>query len=188
MKIALMRDANKIYRDPSRYKTFARKIKQAEYETICLNETQFRNLVFMGTNDYVWLSNWKLVNKLTPDGESRTLQDVVNRIVAEYRYDSPIEIFKHLSECESWFDGCFIMSARFDHRLLGELKIRPLDTEETSVSPDGSFYLEDGNHRALVYLVFLHFGLTEYKPVRAIVSEDWEHIFPWKTKPSHYRQ
>ena len=75
---------------------------------------------------------------------------------------------QHLSEDEPWFDGCFIMSARFDYRLLGELKIRPLETEETSVSPDGSFYLEDGNHRALVYLVFLHLGLIkEYKPVRA---------------------
>lgn len=185
MKIALMRDANKIDRDPSRYKTFARKIKQAEYEIICLNETQFRNLVFMGTNDYVWLSNWKLVNKLTPDGESRTLQDVVNRIVAEYRYDSPIEIFKHLSEKEPWFDGCFIASARFDYRLLGELKIRRLTEEEKKDSPCGSFYLEDGNHRALVYLVFLCLGAEEYKPVRAIVSKDWAHIFPWATKSPH---
>ena len=139
----------------------------------------------MGTNDYVWLSNWKLVEKLTPKDKSRRLQDVVSRILTEYPCESPIEVFKHLSENESWFDGCFIMSARFDYRLLGELKVRPLELEEKGVSSEGSFYLEDGNHRALVYLVFLHLGLIkEYKPVRAIVSEDWEHIFPWKTKPS----
>ena len=82
---------------------------------------------------------------------------------------------------------CFIASARFDPRLLGELKIRPLDMEEKRDSPDGSFYLEDGNHRALVYTVFLRLGIIkEYNPVRAIVSEDWEHIYPWITKPSHY--
>ena len=185
MKILLMRDANKNYRQPSRYEIFRDKIANAEYETICLNEEDFRNLVFMGTNDYVWLSNRELVDRLTPQGESRTLQDVVERIVTEYPYDSPIEIFKRLSECEPWFDGCFITSARFDYRLLEELKIRPLEPEEKRVSPEGSFYLEDGNHRALVYLVFLHLGvIEEYKPVRAIVSEDWEHIFPWKTKPS----
>ena len=179
MKILLMRDANKNYRQPSRYETFRDKIANAEYETTCLNEEDFRNLVFMEANNYVWLANHELVGKLTPQGESRTLQDVVERIVTEYGNRLPIEIFKRLSECEPWFDGCFIMSARFDCRLLGELKIRPLKEQEEKDSPCGSFYLEDGNHRALVYLVFLHLGLIDYKPVRAIVSEDWGHIFPW---------
>ena len=186
MKILLMKDANDLYSERSIYGDYARNIANAEYKTICLDEAQFRNLVFMGTNNYVWLLNDDLVDKLTPNGESRTLQDVVERIVAEYPHDSPIAIFKHLSGDEPWFDGCFFTSARFDYRLLGELKIRPLEPEEKSVSPEGSFYLEDGNHRALVYLVFLHLGvIKEYKPVRAIVSEDWEHIFPWRTKPSH---
>lgn len=182
MKISLMRDANKLYRDPSAYECYARKIANAEYEIICLDEEKFRNLVFMEANDYVWLSNYKLVNKLTPKGKSRTLQDVVERIVTEY--DSPINIFKRLSDNEPWFDGCFIMSARFDYRLLGELKIRPLKPEEKQDSPKGSYYLEDGNHRALVYLMFLHLKvIKEYKPVQAIYSEDWSHIFPW-SEPS----
>ena len=138
----------------------------------------------MGTNDYVWLSNWKLVEKLTPKDKSRRLQDVVSRILTEYPCKSPIEVFKHLSENESWFDGCFITSARFDYHLLGELKIRCLNEKERKDSPDGSFYLEDGNHRALVYLVFLHLGkIEEYKPVRAIWSKNWQHIFPWSIDP-----
>ena len=67
------------------------------------------------------------------------------------------------------------MSARFDSHLLGELKIRPLAFEEKEHSSEGSFYLEDGNHRALVYSVFLRLGvIEEYEPVRVIFSEDWE--------------
>ena len=184
MKISLMRDANKLYSDPSAYECHERKIADAVYKPVCLNEAEFRNLVFMGTNNYVWLLNNDLVKKLTPNGESRRLQDVVERIVTEYPHDSPIAIFKHLSGDEPWFDGCFIMSARFDYHLLGELKIRSLNTEEKNDSPKGSFYLEDGNHRALVYLVFLHLGvIKEYKPIRAIFSKDWTHIFPWSIKP-----
>ena len=180
-----MRDANKLYSDLSEYKDSKRKIESATYETINLDEAQFRNLVFMEANNYVWLANHELVGKLTPCGEPRTLQDVVERIVTEYGGLSSIEIFKRLSDNEPWFDGCFITSARFDYRLLGELKIRCLNEKEETDSPNGSFYLEDGNHRALVYLMFLRLGeIKEYKPVRAIWSKDWGHIFPWSS-PAH---
>ncbi len=184
MKVTLMRDANKLYSDRSAYECHKRKIANAEYKPMCLDEEEFRNLVFMWTNNYVWLLNDDLVGKLTPKCESRRLQDVVERIENEYGRGSPIEIFKRLSGDESWFDGCFIMSARFDCRLLGELKIRDLNEQEKKDSPKGSYYLEDGNHRALVYLMFLHLGvIKEYKPVRAIWSKDWAHIFPWAYIP-----
>ena len=186
MKRLLMDDANKVYSCPSLYEEYARRIANAEYSPCYLDEAQFNNLVFMGTNKWVWSGCHELVDKLTPICEPRMLKAVAERILTEYPYDRPIQIFKHLSKDEPWFEGCFIVSARFDPRLLGELKIRPLDTEEKRVSPDGSFYLEDGNHRALVYAVFLRLDKKiEYKSVRAIVSEDWEHIFPWVTKPSH---
>ena len=97
-----------------------------------------------------------------------------------YPYQSPLEIFKHLSADEPWFDGCFIISARFDLRLFGELLIRPLAAyEKPAHSPKIKFYLEDGNHRALVYAVFLRLQAEKYKPVRAIFSQDWSHIYPW---------
>ena len=184
MKKLLMDDANELYWCPSKYQKYYHKIENAEYQTFCLSEKKFNNLVFMGTNDTVWHENQNLVNKLTPEGEPRTLQDVVERIVTEYPHDLSIKIFKHLSEDEPWFDGCLIMSARFDPRLLGELKIRPLTDEETAHSSEGSFYLEDGNHRALVYSVFLHLGIIKkYEPVRVIFSKDWEHIYPWGQVP-----
>ena len=185
MKELLMKNANELYWRPSRYEEYRHKIEKVRYKICCLSEKEFNGLVFMEANDTVWDKNQELVNKLTPKDESRTLQDVVERIVAEYPHDSPIKIFKHLSEDEPWFDGCFIVSARFDPRLLGELKIRPLAFEEKEHSSEGSFYLEDGNHRALVYSVFLRLGkIKEYEPVRVIFREDWEHIYPWGKVPS----
>ena len=185
VKTLLMEDANKAYCSPSLYEEYARKIANVEYSTCCLNEVQFNNLVFMGTNATVWDNNQELVNKLTPKSEPRTLKVVAERILTEYPYDLPIQIFKHLSKDEPWFEGCFIVSARFDCRLLGELKVRPLVSKEKDLSPAGSFYLEDGNHRALVYAVFLRLDKkTEYKPVRAVCCKDWQHIYPWRTIPS----
>lgn len=195
MKSILMKDANKLHSNRSEYEAHQRMIEKATYRRISLDYEKFRNLVFMGTNATVWHQNQDLVDKLTPEGKSRTLGDVVDRIIEEYRHspdDLPLQIFKRLSDDEPWFKESFTMSARFDPRLLGELKIRPLDTadsEEKNISPSGSYYLEDGNHRALVYLLFLRLGVIKvYDSVQAIISDHWEHIFPWQTMPSRYKQ
>ena len=83
-------------------------------------------------------------------------------------------------EDEPWFEGCFLISARFDPRLMGELLVRPLAAyEKPAHSPKVRFYLEDGNHRALVYAVFLRLCAEKYQPVRVIFSKDWTHLYPW---------
>lgn len=90
------------------------------------------------------------------------------------------EVFKHFSEDKPWFEGCFIISARFDPRLLGELLVRPLAAyKKPAHSLKIKFYLEDGNHRALVYAVFLRLDAEAYQPVRVIFSKDWTHLYPW---------
>ena len=73
-----------------------------------------------------------------------------------------------------------IISAKFDPRLMGELLVRPLTAyEKPAHSPKIRFYLEDGNHRALVYAVFLKLHAETYQPVRVIFSKDWTHLYPW---------
>ena len=63
---------------------------------------------------------------------------------------------------------------------MGELLIRPLTAyEKLAHSSDIRFYLEDGNHRALVYAVFLRLWAEAYQLVRVIFSEDWTHLYPW---------
>ena len=77
------------------------------------------------------------------------------------------------------------MSARFDLRLFGELKVRHLTSpEKVTHSPKIKFYLEDGNHRALVYAIFLKLGIEKYEQAQVIFSQDWSHIYPWGQSPS----
>ena len=64
---------------------------------------------------------------------------------------------------------------------MGELLIRPLveTYEKPAHSPKIRFYLEDGNHPALVYAVFLRLCAEAYQPVRVIFRKDWTHLYPW---------
>ena len=181
MKALLLGDANQLSASLSEYEATRHQIERTEYKTFTLRGTDFDDLVFMEANDAVWANNQKLVNLLTPKGKSRTLKEVVDRIMQVYPYQSPIKVFKHLSEDEPWFEGCFLISARFDPRLLGELLIRPLTEtyEKPAHSPKIRFYLEDRNHRALVYAVFLRLYAEKYQPVRVIFSQEWTHLYPW---------
>ena len=180
MKELLLADANQLLASHSEYEATRRQIKRAEYKTFTLRESDFDDLVFMEANASVWENNQKLVDLLTPKGKSRTLKEVVDRILKAYPYKSPIHVFQQLSEDEPWFEGCFIISARFDPRLMGELLIRPLAAyEKPAHSSQVRFYLEDGNHRALVYAVFLRLCADAYQPVRVIFSKDWAHLYPW---------
>ena len=180
MKELLLADAYQLSASPSEYEATRQQIERAEYKTFRLRETEFDDLVFMEANDAVWENNQELVDLLTPKGKSRTLREVVYRILKTYPYESPIQVFKQLSEDEPWFEGCFLISVRFDPRLMGELLIRPLAAYEKPVhSSNIRFYLEDGNHRALVYAVFLRLCVKTYQPVRVIFSRDWTHLYPW---------
>ena len=180
MKELLLDDANRLSASISEYEATRQKIDAAVYQTFTLNEADFNDLVFMEANDNVWSDNQALVGTLTPKGKSRTLKEVVDRILKVYPYQSPIKVFKQLSEDEPWFEGCFIISARFDPRLMGELLIRPLAAyEKPAHSSKIRFYLEDGNHRALVYAVFLRLHAVVYEPIRVIFSRDWSHLYPW---------
>ena len=40
--------------------------------------------------------------------------------------------------------------------------------------PSGTFYVDDGNHRALVYAVHIACGATTYEPVEAIHATSWK--------------
>ncbi len=180
MKKLLLADANQLSASHSEYETTRQQIERAEYKTFTLSEADFYDLVFMEANDAVWANNQKLVDLLTPKGKSRTLKEVVDRILKAYPYESPIQVFKQLSDDEPWFGGCFLISARFDPRLLGELLVRPLTAyEKPAHSPNIQFYLEDGNHRALVYAVSLRLHAETYQPVRVIFSKEWTHLYPW---------
>ena len=81
MKELLLADANRLSASPSEYEATQRQIERVEYKTFTLSEADFYNLVFMEANDNVWANNQKLVDILVPEGKSRTLKEVVDRIL-----------------------------------------------------------------------------------------------------------
>ena len=100
MKELLLADAHQLSASHSEYEATRQQIERAEYKTFTLSEADFDDLVFIEANDAVWANNQKLVDTLTPKGKPRTLKEVVDRILTVYPYESPIKVFKQLSEDE----------------------------------------------------------------------------------------
>ena len=115
MRELLLADANRLSASLPEYEATRHRIESAEYKTFTLSEADFYNLVFMEANDNVWTGKQALVHRLTPAGQSRTLKDVVDRILKAYPYPRLIQVFKHVAADEPWFEGCFIISARLIH-------------------------------------------------------------------------
>ena len=84
MKELLLADAHQLSASPSEYEATRQQIERAAYKTFTLSESDFDHLVFMEANDSVWANNQKLVDILTPKGTSRTLKEVVDRILKVY--------------------------------------------------------------------------------------------------------
>ena len=60
---------------------------------------------------------------------------------------------------------------------MGELWNRNLSDYsggEKETCPNGSFYVEDGNHRVLAYAMHVKLGKIEYTPVDAIHATSWD--------------
>ena len=112
VKELLLADTHQLSASPSGYEATRRQRDAAAYQNFMLSESDFDDLVFMKASASVWANNQKLVDLFTPKGRSRTLKEVVDRILEVYPHESPMQVFKRLSEDEPWFEGCFIISAR----------------------------------------------------------------------------
>ena len=192
-KQRLLKDAlflcNHRYQSGNPYETIQEQIRQEiindRIKNRELNREEFNNLVFMEPP-----STDSLLGYLAPKNKSRTLTDVADRLLEVTdrcltgdATSTPIEIFKCASNLDPWFESCFIISARFNPKLLGDLLVRPLygDDKKYHSNPENKLYIDDGNHRALVYIVFLKFDVWQYElaPVNIIQSTDFFHHLPW---------
>ena len=159
-----------------------------EFTKLELREDEFLNLVFMNASP-----SWE--NKperhrflLSICGVS--LKEVVKKVVEESSYNGsdPTEVFRNIdvvteSSNKPWFERHVSISQCFDKNRMGELWIRNLSDYEDEKGeragerikcPPGSFYVDDGNHRALVYAMYIEFGKMEYSPVDAIHATSWD--------------
>ena len=113
-----------------------------------------------------------------------SLKNVVEKVKKESNYDgqNPTDVFRGIDvkakdEDNPWFQRHVEISQSFDKNRMGELWIRNLSDYsegEREKCPNGSFYVEDGNHRALVYAMHIKLGKIEYSPIDAIHATSWD--------------
>ena len=172
----LYKDAKELVRNPDKLKRTRSDIQQMEFREIKLCYKEFRDLVFMqAPEEEDWDKNHPIRSSLC----GKTLGMIVKEI--KHRGNNPIEMLRELSKEDSWFETHFVLSARFDPRLMGHLWIRDLRVHENERGIKGSFYIEDGGHRALVYALYIACEQLNYDktPVVAYYAATWKHILPW---------
>ena len=179
MRSVFWDDAARMHACLAEHVEIMRKIQNVTYRKFTLTEPEFRQLVIMDINH----SNSQytgIVSQLMPKGRSREVGNVTSRLRKLLPAKRPIEVFRLATEQVGWFEQCFVLCARFDRRLMGELHVRPLFADEKSgQSADACYYLEDGAYRALTYAMLLDYEIEGYEPVSVTFSEDWSHIYPW---------
>ena len=162
-----------------------------EFTRLKLDRSEFDNLVFMG--EPPWWREDKERHRFLIDICYKPLKEVAKKVIEQSGLEGqdriPVKIFdsvditarneKGVVEEKSWFKRHACLSLSFEKDLMDNLWIRNLakscvDPRERKHSPNGTFYIEDGNHRALVYAVHLELGKTIYEPVDAVHAASWD--------------
>lgn len=156
-----------------------------EYTKLQLNENEFNNLVFMNAPSH-WKDDAKNHKFLICICGS-PLNEVVDKLTKESGIDlnsaTAAKVFEkvfHIKETskkgkrQSWFQRQLNMSKEFEKNKMNDLWIRNLRPSERKDNPNGSFYIQDGICRSLVYAMKIkHEGVT-YCPVKAIHATSWD--------------
>ena len=174
-----------------------------EFTRLMLTEKEFDNLLFMNPpNDDD--ENNRFEDSFLKAICTKPLKEVTQMVIQEssYKGSNPTEIFRSVRrEAQHgkapWFSRHALLSQHFHRDLLGEFWIRNLTqwTGETGdlvgerpEHPECSYYLTDGNHRALVYAMHVACDRCDYKPVEAIHATSWDiasGILGWQPNPAH---
>ena len=151
-----------------------------EYTKLELNKEEFENLIFMGPPP-IWEKH--------PQEHSfllslcfKPLKDVVRLVMEETHKEktSALSVFEGLQHIKvrneevSWFKKHFSISRAFDKSLMDRLWIRNITKGGREKESGGQFYLQDGNHRALVYAVALRCSGLSYEKVEALHATSWD--------------
>lgn len=165
-----------------------------EFTEVGLTREEFDHLIFMGAPP-IW-KQYKDENKdlnFLYNLCHKPLKDVVTAIVKKVGHtEGAYSVFKMLDkmdikakkdddsyESNPWFRPHMLISKGFEKEVMGELWIRNLAKHERKkdACSDGSFYLEDGGHRALVYAVRLECEEEQYDekhPIKALHATSWD--------------
>lgn len=133
------------------------------YTFLLQDKTSFLSLIWHARDDS---------RLLTPDGSSRTLRDVAERMIANnWTFDKlssnlGFPAGQHNSE---WFKKCLPINKHFNHALFGRIALVQANDDERKESPSGSFYIYDGTHKSLVLSKLLIVNKLEFDPVEALL-------------------
>lgn len=155
-----------------------------EFTNLQLSREEFNNLVFMGPP-----SSWKkekqkheFLLSLSYKNLKYVAQKVIEKAGIKGRDPNPTEVFENIDIIPAgdetpWFKRHACLSQHFHKSLMGKIWIRNLtkfEGGERDKCPTGTFYIEDGNHRALVYAVHIECGTATYEPMDAIHATSWD--------------
>ena len=161
-----------------------------EFTELELDANEFDNLVCMGPPP-IW-EKYREENEFLLKLRHRPLKEVVQIVrdasIIENPRERPknaTEVFKCLCdknikpkyETIPWFRPHKLLSERFHKELMGKIWIRNLSCfsgGERDKCPEGSFFIEDGNHRALVYAMMVAFSEETYEPIKALHATSWD--------------
>ena len=177
-----------------------------EFTKLQLTENEFNNLVFMGPPPW-WINEEaypprynkeehptlpvregdKFLHNLGFKPLNRVVQKVIERSGLDGQNLNPTEVFENIGiiaryDPEPWFKKHACLSRHFRKDLMPPIWIRNITPYERNQCSSKTFYVEDGNHRALVYAVRIACGAT-YEPVEAIHATSWE---PAKHSVTHF--
>jgi hypothetical protein len=168
-----------------------------EFTIIQLTENEFNNLVFMGPPPWwtdaesypPWCDPAKTPKLPVREGDKfldnlgfKPLQDVAKKVIERSGLDrqnlNPTEVFENIDiiaryDKDPWFRKHLCISRPFHKSLMTPIWIRNLAAHERNQRSQ-TFYVEDGNHRALVYAVHIASEAATYEPVDAIHATSWE--------------
>ncbi len=111
----------------------------------------------------IWQSNSE-TRPLSLVGQARTLKDCAERLES---YDWSFKRLAH--EHDDWFRRCQEIDHRFDFGRFGYLWVAEPTNGERIKTPNGTFYVYDSNHKAIVLAKKLLRKDVGFNPVGAVL-------------------
>ena len=199
---ALLKNSLRVLKQPNGLKKVREDIENVEYHFGLIDENVFlNNLIWMGPpgpwQPYteVATKEGKVYEKIVPKVESRSLRDVAAGICLEYSGDTsedntPEQLLTALYQESDWFGRHLSFGTHLDPVILSPLWVRSMGRNEEGGGESGwqdKLYIEDGNHRALVYALRILYG-QEFLPVPILWCRSWKHILCWAGEPETAEQ
>ena len=194
---ALFKNAVKTLADRRKHDKVRNAIKEAKYHPGRIDDpkTFLDTLIWMGPVPE-WNafgsnpnSTGKIYEKIAPQRESRTIGAVAERILTKYG-KSPEKALTSMCKQSEEFKSYLHKYVRFDPLLIGHIWVRSIRKYEEERhpalyggEPEKKLYIVDGNHRALIYALYLKAGDQysgdRFAPVKVLWSQSWKHILCW---------